>query len=600
MNKKLLSVVVGTSALLFSGCIDDAYDLSDIDTTSRVNVNGLVIPVNIDQITLDDIISFDENSKIKAVTIGGERFYALVENGEFNSEDIKIDKVHADQPTIPSSDASLERTSLSHKKRIRRAVSQYAVSYHIHELGDEFTYQSQNLDKSIISLTEAWVKDVRFSLKLSAKNLSETMESTTFTGVTIQLPKEMDCTTSTGTYDAKTGKWYIPELSVKGNAADIYAVATKINLAANNAKVDNVNHTFLLQSDFKVLDGTITLDPRVSGGVPTALPEKLDFHVDYGLNPLEIEAVSGKIKYEYEGMNIDPVSLGDIPDFLSCEGTNLLLANPQIYLSLNNPLADYKVHCDAGLTLTSLRPNAPESLRRLSYSLDDGPVKVGYAGGSTGRQQFVLSPNDKNLNVPDGFSASDLKWYEFSGLCDVLAVPTNAENYSELPETIEIELTNPGVPAQEVKHFVLGTTLPGVKGEYELVAPLALKEGSIIIYSDREDGWGSEDLDALTIEELTVTATADNSTPLSAEMVAYPVNTDGDRIPGVKVTTNVLEAMSEGKPLEIKMEGKIEKLDGIIFEARVRPGTDQSLRPDQTIRLHNIRAKVSGYYSKKF
>ncbi|MBO4965229.1 MAG: hypothetical protein J6C81_03060 [Muribaculaceae bacterium] len=89
MNKKLLSVVVGTSALLFSGCIDDAYDLSDIDTTSRVNVNGLVIPVNIDQITLDDIISFDENSKIKAVTIGGERFYALVENGEFNSEDIK-------------------------------------------------------------------------------------------------------------------------------------------------------------------------------------------------------------------------------------------------------------------------------------------------------------------------------------------------------------------------------------------------------------------------------------------------------------------------------------------------------------------------------
>lgn len=595
-----MSVVGCASALLFSGCIDDAYDLSDIDTTSRVNVNGLVIPVNIDQITLDDIITFDENSKIQPVTIGGERFYALTESGEFNSEDIRIDEVKADSPEIPSSEAVLQRTSLKQRRKIRRAPSQYAVSYHIHELGDGFTYESDDLDESIIDLTEAWVKNLRFAVRLSSVNVDNAMESTTFSGVSIQLPKKMTCTESVGTYDAATGVWTIPELTVSGSTTEIYVEASRIDLAANGVKIDPVKHSFVLDGDFKVLDGIITLEPRVSGGIPSTLPQTLDFRADYTLSPLVIDAVSGTIEYKYQGLDIDPVTLTDIPDFLSCEGTNLLLANPQIYLSLNNPLADYDVHCNAGLTLTSLRPDAPESIRRLSYSLDNGPVVVGADGGPNARQQFVLAPSRNNLNVPDGYNASALSYYEFSGLSDVLAVPANEANYSELPETIDITLTNPGVPRQKVSHFRLGTSLPGVKGNYMLVAPLALKEGSMIIYSDTEDGWGSEDLDALTIEELTLTAIASNSTPLAAELVAYPVNTSGERIPGVKVTSNVLEAMSEGKPLEIKLEGKIENLDGVIFEARVRPGSEESLRPDQTIRLNNIRAKVSGYYTKQF
>lgn len=36
--------------LLLTSCIDDNYDLSDVDTTSRINVNDLVLPVNIDPI----------------------------------------------------------------------------------------------------------------------------------------------------------------------------------------------------------------------------------------------------------------------------------------------------------------------------------------------------------------------------------------------------------------------------------------------------------------------------------------------------------------------------------------------------------------------
>lgn len=73
MIKPLYQSVVALAALsLLTGCIDDSYDLSDVDTTTRVNINDLVLPVNIDPVTLGDVISIDPDSKIQTVSIGGK------------------------------------------------------------------------------------------------------------------------------------------------------------------------------------------------------------------------------------------------------------------------------------------------------------------------------------------------------------------------------------------------------------------------------------------------------------------------------------------------------------------------------------------------
>lgn len=53
------------AALLLTGCIDNKYDLDDLDTTTEIKVNNLVLPVNFDVVTLSDIITIDEDSKIK-------------------------------------------------------------------------------------------------------------------------------------------------------------------------------------------------------------------------------------------------------------------------------------------------------------------------------------------------------------------------------------------------------------------------------------------------------------------------------------------------------------------------------------------------------
>ena len=61
LRSNFLFPVVG--AFLLSGCVDDAYDLSNIDTSAELKVNGLALPLNIEDITLDDVINVNNDGE---------------------------------------------------------------------------------------------------------------------------------------------------------------------------------------------------------------------------------------------------------------------------------------------------------------------------------------------------------------------------------------------------------------------------------------------------------------------------------------------------------------------------------------------------------
>ena len=84
IKSQIKAALLSAATIALAGCVDDNYDLSNVDTTTRINVNDLVLPVNIDPIRLGGGLSFDENSKIQPVTMGGKEFYALVQGGEFS------------------------------------------------------------------------------------------------------------------------------------------------------------------------------------------------------------------------------------------------------------------------------------------------------------------------------------------------------------------------------------------------------------------------------------------------------------------------------------------------------------------------------------
>lgn len=105
MKHYLLYAAGLIAAASVTSCVDDKYDLSDIDTTARIQVDNLTIPVNVDAITLSSLLDLDPNdpdAKVKEVN----GIYAVVENGDFHSEMVHINQINANGVATQSAQAS--------------------------------------------------------------------------------------------------------------------------------------------------------------------------------------------------------------------------------------------------------------------------------------------------------------------------------------------------------------------------------------------------------------------------------------------------------------------------------------------------------------
>ncbi|MDE6288053.1 MAG: DUF11 domain-containing protein [Muribaculaceae bacterium] len=590
MKSIYLQIGAGVLALpLLAGCVKDDYDLSDIDTTTQIKVENLVIPVNIDKITLGDIITFDDDSKIKPVTIGGETFYALIEDGNFKSDPIEIKKVTAAAPVLAPTEAYLDPIIPQIPMvDLPFDPSDLSVTYKMTEMGNDINFNAGKIDEAIQSL-DFVNADISFAIKLEAMEMGDVIKDITFSDIVFQLPRGLVLQPSTGTYNSATGEWNIPSISASDYSLTLSLRATGVDFVTAGASI-NANHEFSYNGSIKILSGQVKLTPNLDA---SQLPGRLHFRASYEVSDLVANSFSGKVNYQLDGININPVSLGDVPDFLSGEGTNISLANPQIYLQVNNPVAVNNLRCETGITLSAIREGAPT----LDFT-PGNPFTIGYNAGVTGPYNFVLTPSMDNINVPDRFSTG-LTFVKFETLGNLLSTPAGFAKQG-LPEQIGIKLDSPQIPTQSVTDFALGRSLEGVEGSYELVAPLALTSDALIIYTDTQDGWGSEDLDAVTVSKLSVTANVTNECPLGVSLVAWPIDKEGNRIPGVEVKSNFIEANSANVAVVIEMTGTIKNLDGVIFEARVTGSSDNSaLTPAQSITLTDIRACVTGYYEKK-
>jgi len=169
-----------------------------------------------------------------------------------------------------------------------------------------------------------------------------------------------------------------------------------------------------------------------------------------------------------------------------------------------------------------------------------------------------------------------------------------------LPSSLGIRLNDPCIPTQTVADFGLGKDIAGVDGSYEFFAPLALEDGSTIIYTDTEDGWSDENVDAITIEKFEVSATATTDVPLAVKLTAKVLGKDGKPI-DAELSSVELPANAKDSPFTIVLgEGQtVTNLDGITFTAHVKADGQTALSPEQNIVLKNLKAKVSGHYTKE-
>lgn len=571
----LLPITV--ASLFLSGCIDDKYDLNDIDTTVKVQVNDLVVPVNIDKATLRNIFNLKEDSKIKEVD--GE--YAFVDDGDFASDEITINRVLIDSPNITPTNNQINVPSGAWDN-----IGSTNVSLNISSLGqNSFNAETHNVSDYIVSIDRVGCT-MKFRISLQAKGLEDYVRNLHIRDLKFQLPKGMTTANGPGSYDPKTGVYNVGNINGNGAKIDISFDVTAIEADNSDIVYDYQNHHIRFGSRLGIIGGHLDFsagDLKVSA---SRLPSSFSLVTAYSVSDIDINTFSGDMKYDIDSFDVSEIQLTDLPDVLTGNDTDIRIANPQIYFSVTNPLSAYKVYAQTGMAITSWKGDT----RVGTYALDAPGYFTIYGTKGNERLNYYLSPSAVQKPYP-GYA--DATHVGYAALSRVLSG-------NGVPSSLTVDFTGAKVPVQHVDNLRLGVNLGRVNGNYTFFAPLALGAGTSIVYSDVVDGWNSEDLDHLVIQQLTITATVNTDFPIPLSFTGYPIDVDGNQINNVEIVGAELPAHAQGQQIEIRITGEVTRLDGIRFVAKVRTENNtEALSPDMSITMSDIRPRVTGYYEKE-
>ena len=617
MIRKRLFILLAATGTMLASCVDNNYKLSDLDTTVGINVNNLILPLNVDSLVLDQVLELDEDGKVKRDTLeNGEIIYAIIEKGTFESDKIEIPAFETSSPDIEPIISVLTRDKSANIRSRKGGMEKDGITSAKYPINvTDFTKfeTSGKVDPSITGIDKIGV-NANFGAVINVSenpDLVEKINYINFEDLKMNVPKglegkfvvsmgdeEMDITkcydNTTGVLDlGKYQEVYGEELQVKVENTlselkfDARVDAIDLTKAGDDIKLENGE--FQLKSSVSVsgdivvygedIDDKFTLDD---------LPDVINYECVPSLSEIIVSEFTGKVKYDIEDINIAPISLTDIPDMLSQDSTNIKLANPQIYIRLNNPLAANNLYAEAGLAMVAKRNDGSEKI----VSLGEDKLKM-----ADDYNVFCLTTEGNMPQEKLHSQYRDAVNKKFNGFSDILS----GNGGNGLPDNIEIDVVDPMIPEQTIKDFELGQTIEKVQGTYLFYAPLALKdETSFVIYQDTLDGWYDETLEKLSIKKLAVKADVNSEIPLKVELSFHPMDVNGKIIKGVRSSSVTLDATDASQRVEIAMEGNIEKLDGIIVRAKLCGADGEPIAPSQAINFKNLKIAVDGSYIDEF
>lgn len=561
--KGLMSVA---AISVMTGCVDNKYDLKDIDTTSRFNVKDLTVPLNLSEIKLENVIKLDDNENITKLTDkDGREYYAINKGGDIETSDFTIDGVHVDQLTIDPTNISVNIPSVT-------AIPGEEIEVPKIELPTsplvDYEFKLENVDASLKSLDGITAKDpIKVEVVLSVPSeLINSYSDISFKDITLQLPWGL--VTDEKDYNATTGRMTIPQSTVESDGkARIEINAFGLDLGD---KGNVVNGKLDIEGKVGIISGYLKMKVK-----DITLPETIGISADYYVSSFDLASFNGRIDYNMENIEVAPISLTDLPEFLDGPETEIRIANPTITVSINNPVGKYGLSGTGVIKLTSNFKNG------VSVEHKSAPFTM------TGEH------SDLAFCTPvEGYTT-----VAFDGLGDILA-----NNNSGLPESITVSIEDI-VFAGSVKEFPLAN-LGNANGNYNFTAPLGFSSGSKVIYETSDDGWGGDDIDDININKINVKALCSTNLPVNVDLTITPIDKNGNEIAVTENSSRFkVDAMSQNQPVELSLEGAngkpIRDFDGLKFKAIVTqddPNNTEALGPDLFIKLTNLKVTVDGYF----
>lgn len=605
------------TTLLFTGCIDDSYDLDKVDLTMKLNTDGLGVKLgNTDLIALADILDEDETVKTEAnglyylVKDGTSNFNVKVDNMTTSFNDTKLDM---NTPVLQYNDVYEQLRDagipVTHGSTLPipanfemhgSAEGDQEVDFKITDVSDVKQVKTIDLQKSKVALTLTEANQPA-SLNLGVTRLKN---------IRLYLPKFL------GVTDVAPG-WELKE----GNVLVYTLNGGTYNYNRNNPEICSVylNKVALDQTEHKgkVENGGIELTPNELNVRMTA--EQVYFENRAGrelsMNEGDQASVRLDIKVPNNVLNISQVTgifnpaidpdneridvSNDLPDFLQDKDVRIVATNPTIRFHAN--MSTLPVGIDMRGTLTAVKENGAfeNGATTKVVKLDKGVMEMG-------RDNYVYYCNQGNTPYdPEGAKAGAATVKNTANIGDLI---------TELPDYLEVDLKNNQINVKNEYYTVQLGRDYHVDADYSVFVPFEFDRGLKVVYNDSTESMHSDLKDLSATGTLEVMADAYNTIPLELLVGLKAVDVDGNEVPVEFNTAEAHVAPGDGStytmngevkqrsgsevmtPIKItaKLDDKdlLSRIDKLCFNIHADATGSNKLVSTQYLKLNNIKIKL--------
>lgn len=546
MKKKTFSsklfLILGTAAVVgFSGCTDNDYDLSEIDSTIGIGGDGLEIPsLSTEIIPLKDVLELEANGSVVEDEVSGD--YVFRQSGaDVAPVHPFIDKITVAEQNSVSNDLELTFSSASGSRR-RSATRAGGQSVVADGWIQAFTYEG-NKPEEVVDLYEAEVSS-KVTLDIDFSDVKSVVSK--FDQIEVDMPAFMTIN------NVKCGGYAFEQSGSKLTLKNVYTssnMTITADITSLNFKEKDTSYGSLSISGGKVkMEGKVHVTAIASSFNSGAGTTGRKISSVMNMSKFVVNAATGKFNPEIALSDLGNIKVSGIPDFLQGGNVVVDLYNPQIKLTVTSDM------------------DVPGTLNGVIKSFKNG--------------QLLATVNVDNIPIDANKTSTICICRRSEGVSGFDHVLTNP-NLSKLIETIPDNITfsaNASADQTNNYRFELGHNYT-VQPAYSVDAPIAFGENASIEYRDTLDGWNDniKDFELAEGAYVNMDASIKSCVPAYMTVSAVPVDVNGNAISADELSVEVtgsVEASKDGvsettSPVNIKVsqmkKGAMKKLDGIVF-----------------------------------
>lgn len=604
------------TTLLFTGCIDDSYDLDKVDLTMKLNTDGLGVKLgNTDLIALADILDEDETVKTEAnglyylVKDGTSNFNVKVDNMTTSFNDTKLDM---DAPVLQYNDVYeqlrdagipvTEGSTLPIPADFEMhgsAEGNQKIDFSITDVKDVTEVKTIDLYKSKVALTLTEANS-RPELNLGVTRLKN---------IRLYLPKFLGVTDVAPGWELKEGNVLVYKNGGiynynrnKPEICSVYLNKVALDQTKNEGKVENGNIELTpAELNIRMTAEQVYFENRAGRELSMKVDDQASVRLDIQVpnNVLNINQVTGKFNPAINPDNERIDVSSDLPDFLQDKEVRIVATNPTIRFHAN--MSTLPVGIDMRGTLTAVKENGAfeNGATTKVVKLDKGVMEMG-------RDNYVYYCNQGNTPYdPEGAKAGAATVKNTANIGDLI---------TELPDYLEVNLKNNQINVKNEYYTVQLGRDYHVDADYSVFVPFEFDRGLKVVYNDSTESMHSDLKDLSATGTLEVMADAYNTIPLELLVGLKAVDVDGNELPVEFNTAEAHVAPGDGStytmngevkqrsgsevmtPIKITAklddENLLSRIDKLCFNIHADATGSNKLVSTQYLKLNNIKIKL--------